>query len=86
MVRSAILLMLFSNVRLHIGNPKAHSDIYQELMSTALAEALCIVSDDQIEEYCEYYIQDFLQSVHFVSHDKSNDEHEVIILISAHVM
>ncbi len=54
--------------------------IYQLLMTTALAEALCIVPDQDLDQYCDDYIHDFLKTVHFVSHSNPADEYKVIIL------
>ena len=39
-----------------------------------LVESLSIITSDSIEEYCRYYLKDFLQTVHFVTHSKPKEE------------
>ena len=56
---------------------QVHSNLYCILLPTALAEALCVIPSVQIEAFCQYYIHDFLQIVHYVTHMEKELEIEV---------
>ncbi len=56
---------------------QVHSNLYRLLLRTPLAEALCIIPIDQVEAYCQYYLHDFLQLVHHVTHSQRDLELEV---------
>ncbi len=60
---------------------QVHSNLYRILLPTALAEALCVIPSSQIEAYCQYYIHDFLQVVHYVTHMEKELEIEVHIFM-----
>ena len=60
---------------------QVHSNLYRILLPTALAEALCVIPSAQIESFCQLYIHDFLQAVHYVTHMEKEFEIEVYFMM-----
>lgn len=54
-----------------------HSSLYHLILPTSLTEALCIIPVEEIENYCQYYLHDFIQAVHHISHSQTANELEV---------
>lgn len=56
---------------------QVHFNLYKFLVPTSLAEALCIIPVKHLKEYCQYYIHDFIRTIHHVSHSQSELELQV---------